>query len=393
MARPIWSGVLSFGLVTVPVSLYSATESHTVGFRQIQRGTADRVRNKRVNERTGEEVPYSEIVKGFEVAEGEYVVIEPEELDRISPGRSKMIEINGFVDLAEVDPIFFDTTYYLGPKGKEYTKVYNLLMAALERSNKAGLAMFAMRGREYLTAIRAEGGLLVAHTMHFADEVRDPRHEIDNLPEAGAEPADRELKAAEQLIDMLAVDWHPEDYRDDFEEKVHQLIAAKQAGEEVAVAAEPSRPSNVVDLMDVLTRSLESARSGSAGGGPAEPDQEGREGQEGQEGRETREEQPGRARSSARSAQRRPKATGEKKSTSAAARERAGATGAGTGAGTKKRTTAGGTGAKEDLSALTKGELYKRATELDIPHRSTMTRDELQQALERKGRRHLRAAS
>ena len=203
MARPIRSGILSFGLVSVLVSLYSATQDHTVSFRQIQRGTSDRVRNLRVNERTGKEVAFGEIVKGFEVAEGEYVVVEPDELDQISPGRSKTIEISGFVDLDQVEPIFFDKTYYLGPKDKGYS----LLQQALARSNRAGVAMFAMRGKEYLTAIRADHGILTAHTMHLADEVRDPHTEIGNLPTAeAAAVSDRELAMAEQLIDMLAVD-------------------------------------------------------------------------------------------------------------------------------------------------------------------------------------------
>lgn len=364
MARPIWTGVLSFGLVTVPVSLYSATQSHSVSFRQIQRGTADRVRNKRVNERTGEEVEFGDIVKGYELTEGQYVVVEPEELEQISPGRSKTIEIQAFVDLAEVDPIFFDTTYYMGPKGKEYVKVYNLLLKALENSNRAGLALFAMRGKEYLTAVRAEGGLLVAHTMHFADEVRDPRREVDNLPEQDAAVNERELAAAQQLIDMLAVDWDPDAWHDEFAEQVRALVEAKAAGEEIAVSEGPTeRATNVVDLMDVLNRSLESAGAGDRGS---------------REGGAPR-----------RAARAEPKATGGKKSTSAtkAAKPATSATG-------KKRSAAASASAekKEDLSGLNKAELYRRATELDIAHRSTMTRDELQQAVERAGR-HLRAAS
>ncbi|MFC8449055.1 Ku protein [Kitasatospora sp. NPDC057223] len=347
MARPIWSGILSFGLVSVPVSLYAATEDHTVHFRQIQRGTSDRVRNLRVNERTGKEVAFGDIVKGFETAEGEYVVVEPEELDQISPGRSKTIEISGFVDLDQVEPIFFDKTYYLGPKGKEYAKVYTLLQKALEQSNRAGIALFSMRGKEYLTAVRADRGILTAHTMHFADEVRDPHREIGNLPESGTTVSDRELTMAEQLIDMLAVDWNPDDYKDTFEEKVHELIAAKQAGQEFEAPSAAPRPSNVIDLMDVLSRSLESA------GRPAGADADAGGGSE------------------------------------------AGAEDEGAGK-PRKRASAGRKKAPaEDLSELTKAELYRRASELDIPHRSTMTRDELQAALEQAAvpARHLRAAS
>lgn len=135
MARAVWSGVLTFGLVSVPVQLFTATESHTIRFNQIQRGTSDRVRNKRVNERTGEEVPADEIVKGFDMGD-EYVVVEPQELDEVVPGRSKALDITGFVDLENVDPIYFDKAYYLAPRGQEYSKVYSLLHQALARSGK-----------------------------------------------------------------------------------------------------------------------------------------------------------------------------------------------------------------------------------------------------------------
>jgi DNA end-binding protein Ku len=395
MARPIWSGILSFGLVSVPVSLYAATENHTVAFRQIQRGTSDRVRNKRVNERTGEEVAFGDIVKGFELAEGEYVVVEPDEFDRISPGRSKTIEITGFVDLEQVEPIYFDTTYYLGPKGKEYGKVYTLLQRALERANRAGIAMFSMRGKEYLTAVRSENGILTAHTMHFADEVRDPRTEIPTLPAAGsdtAEVSDRELAMAEQLVDMLAVDWKPEDYRDTFEEKVHELIAAKQAGQEATAPEAAPAPSNVLDLMDILGRSLESAKTGS--GSAAKPDDAQAPAEAGAKSAAKKvkssatgtDSKAGTAAGRASAGGHRPKDTGGKKSTSTRARPATSATGKKTGTAAGRR--------KEDLSELTKAELYKKATAADLPHRSTMTRDQLQTALETTGHgRHLRSAS
>ncbi|MET9611659.1 Ku protein [Kitasatospora indigofera] len=393
MARPIWSGILSFGLVSVPVSLYAATENHTVAFRQIQRGTSDRIRNKRVNERTGEEVAFGDIVKGFELAEGEYVVVEPDELDRISPGRSKTIEITGFVDLDQVEPIYFDTTYYLGPKGKEYAKVYTLLQRALEQANRAGIAMFSMRGKEYLTAVRSENGILTAHTMHFADEVRDPRSEIHTLPAADSDTAavsDRELAMAEQLIDMLAVDWNPDDYHDTFEEKVHELIAAKQAGQEVTAPEAAPSPSNVLDLMDILGRSLENAKTGS--GSAAKPDEAAAAAEAGAKSAAAKaKSRTARAGSKAAAAGRasaghRPKDTGAKKSTSTRARPATSATG--------KKTSTAGSRRKEDLSELTKAELYKKATAADLPHRSTMTRDQLQHALETTGHgRHLRSAS
>ncbi|MFJ4674030.1 non-homologous end joining protein Ku [Kitasatospora purpeofusca] len=362
MARPVWTGVLTFGLVTVPVALYTATSSHDVRFHQLQRGTSDRVRNKRVNERTNEEVQFSEIVKGFEVTEGEYVVVEPEELEQISPGRSRTIDIAGFVDLADIDPIFFDKTYYLGPRGKEYQKVYALLVEALEHAGKAGLAMFAMRGKEYLTAVRSDNGLLELHTMHFADEVRDARTEVGDLPEKTGLSA-QEVKTAEQLIGMLAIDWKPEDWHDTYEEQVRKLVEDKLAGRQIAISTGPApEATNVVDLMDALRRSLKGARTSEPAGK-----------------RTTR---SSASRKAPAAAARTPKATGGKKTTAAKASTS-------TSEGRAKRASATG---KRQLSALTKAELYKRATDLDIQGRSTMTRDQLQHALEHAGRRH-RAAS
>ncbi|MDH6108920.1 DNA end-binding protein Ku [Kitasatospora sp. MAP12-15] len=325
MARPIWTGTLSFGLVAVPVGLYSATEDHAIHFRQLQRGTSDRVRNQRVNERTGKEVAYADIVKGFELADGEYVVVEPEELERISPGRSKSIAITGFVDLGEIDPIFFDKTYYLGPRGKEFTQVYGLLHRALTETGRAGLANFVMRGKQYLAAVRAEGDVLVLQTMHYADEVRDPHREIDSLPEK-VEPTERELAVARQLIEALSADWDPNEYQDSFAAQVRELVEAKLEGKEIVTAEAAPDSTNVVDLMEVLERSLQQA----AVAHPADP-----------AGPSEAEAEP-RAK---RGAEREP-------------------------------------AAPSDLSELSKAELYRLATERAIPRRSSMTRDELQQALE-----------
>ncbi|GAA0654414.1 Ku protein [Kitasatospora atroaurantiaca] len=346
MARPIWTGTLSFGLVTVPVGLYSATEDHSPHFRQLERGTSDRVRNLRVNERTGKEVAYGDIVKGYEIAEGEYVVFEPSELEDLSPGRSHTIEIRGFVELEQVDPIFFDKTYYLGPRGKEYAHVYALLHRALAETGRAGLATFSMRGKQYLAGVRAEEDLLVLQTMHYAEEVRDPRREVDNLPEQ-AEPREKELAAARQLIEALSIDWDPEEYHDTFGEQVRELVEAKLSGKETVTAEPAPESTNVVDLMDVLQRSLSQAG--------------GREQAEAGDGEKA--ERPARK-----------------------AKAKAAGTSSAKGGTTAKR-------AKEeqpDLSKLSKADLYRLATEQGIQGRSTMTRDELQQALEaaaRPGRR------
>ncbi|MGW1910129.1 non-homologous end joining protein Ku [Streptomyces sp. NPDC002076] len=267
MARPIWTGVLTFGLVTLPVGLYTATEDHTVHFHQLQRGTADRIRNKRVNERTGKEVDTDKIVKGYEIDEGEYVVVEPEELEEIAPGRSKVIDLAGFVDLHQVEPVYFARTYYVGPRGKEYVKVYELMRSALDRADKAGIATLTMRGKEYLTALRAQPGVLVLHTLHWADEVRDPADVVPELPQRRTKSDSKELRTAEQLIDALTMDWDPTDYHDTYEERVKKLVAAKRKGEEVVGEPAPPEATNVVDLMDVLSRSVEQGRSRDRKGG------------------------------------------------------------------------------------------------------------------------------
>ncbi|ARE79504.1 Ku protein (plasmid) [Streptomyces sp. Sge12] len=324
MARPVWAGNFSFGLVSLPVGLYTATDSHTIHFHQLQRGTGDRIRNRRVNERTGDEVDLSDIVKGYDTG-GEYVLVEPKELDEIAPGRSRSLEIAGFVDLAEVDPIFFDKTYYLGPRGAEYGKVYSLLEQALAKTGKAGIATFVMRQHEYLVALKAENGLLTLHTLHWADEIRDPRKEIDNLP-GKAKASAKELTMAEQLIEALTMEWDPEQFHDTFQEKVAAMIESKQAGETVEKAEAPAAPTGVVDLMETLRASVERAGS--------------------------------------------PKATGGKATTSAKAAEKK--------PGAKKRIRSA---PKEDLSGLSKADLYKKAAAADIPGRSHMTRDDLVKAL------------
>ncbi|XIE80976.1 Ku protein [Streptomyces sp. SBR177] len=272
MARPVWTGVLSFGLVSVPVGLYTATSAHTLRFHQLQRGTSDRVRNRRVNERTGEEVELDDIVKGFDTGD-EYVLVEPDELDEIAPGRSRSLEISGFVDLDAIDPIFFDRTYYLGPKNKDYAKVYALLERALAKTERAGVATFVMRGREYLVALKSEEGILTLHTLHWADEIRDPREEIPDLPTGRTKAGAKEMRMAEQLIDTLAMEWQPEDFHDTYRDKVAALIEAKKSGETVEKAEPAAEATNVIDLTEALRASVERARG--KGRGTARADGEG----------------------------------------------------------------------------------------------------------------------
>ncbi len=263
MARPIWTGVISFGLVSVPVAMYSATREHEVSFHQFQRGTSDRIRYQRINERTGKEVDYDDIVKGAEVGDGEYVMVEPDELDEIAPGRSKHIEIHRFVDLDTIDPMYFQKTYYLGSGGEESLKTYALLRDAMAEANKAAIGTLVMRGKEYLAAIRADGPALVLETMFFADEVRDPKKVLDGVPgKAKARP--EETKMAMQLIDSMTGDWDPKDYRDTYTDRVKKLIKAKHAGRKVTAAEPAPEATETTDLMEVLRRSIEATRKGGA---------------------------------------------------------------------------------------------------------------------------------
>ncbi|HYZ07699.1 MAG TPA: Ku protein [Pseudonocardiaceae bacterium] len=261
MARAIWTGAINFGLVTVPVGLYSATEDHSVHFHQLERGTSDRIRYRRVNERTGREVEYADIVKARDIGGGEYVVVEQQELADVAPGRSRSIDITTFVDLDEIDPIFFQKTYWLAPTEEQYGRAYGLLRQALARTNRAGIATFVMRGKEYLTAVRADEKLLALETLYFADEIRDPGTQFASLPDSGPSRG-KELDMAAMLIESMAGPWRPEEYRDTYTERVEQLIADKQAGRETVVAEEPPGATEVNDLLDALQRSVESARAG-----------------------------------------------------------------------------------------------------------------------------------
>jgi DNA end-binding protein Ku len=359
MARSIWTGVITFGLASLPVGLYTATEDHTVHFHQLQRDTADRIRNRRVNERTGREVPSENIVKGYELAEGEYIVVEPDELDQIAPGRSQTIDITDFVDLADIEPVYFDRTYYVAPRGKEYTKVYELLRAALEETDKAGIATFVMRGKQYLTALRAEERLLVLQTLHWADEVRDPGKELPELPSHRAGKG-KELTLAIQLVDALSASWEPGRYHDTYAEKVRELVQAKAKGQEIAVAQEAPQATNVIDLMSVLQGSLDQARGQKMDSEP----------------RQTK--KPPARKTARKSAAKTAKQPAARKAPPKTART----------ASKTRRQSAG----KGELRQLSKAELYQRATEQDIEGRSKMNREQLVDALS-SGRRRKKSAA
>ena len=263
MARAIWSGAINFGLVTVPVALYSATEDHTVHFRQFERGTSDRIRYRRVNERTGKEVDFDNIVKGYDLGDGEYVLVEQEELDEIAPGRSRSIDIEAFVDVDDIDPVFFQKSYWLAPSKEEFGRAYALLVEAMDRTNRAGIARFVMRGKEHIAAIRAgRAGVIVLDTLLFSADLRDPSKELGKLPGKKA-PRGKELDMAVSLIDSMTEAWRPDAYHDTYNERVLKLIDDKKAGRKVSVAAPPAEPTKVVDLFDALSRSVEGRKKGS----------------------------------------------------------------------------------------------------------------------------------
>lgn len=255
MVRPMWKGSVNFGLVTVPVELYRATEDHTVHFRQYERGTGDRIRIRRVNERTGVEVAYENIVKGYDLGQGESVPVEQEELDGIAPGRSRSIEIDAFVDFSEIDPIYFQNSYWVLPSSQEFARAYELLLRAMETTGRAGIATFAMRGKDHLAAIRAGEHVLKLETLHFADSIRDPDMELQR--QSDPQPLkQRELDLATSLIESMAEEWRPDKHRDAYTARLKELIATKRQGHEVMSAPEPAEPTAPADLAEALSRSL-----------------------------------------------------------------------------------------------------------------------------------------
>ncbi|MDP8956366.1 MAG: Ku protein [Actinomycetota bacterium] len=302
MPRAIWSGFLTFGLVSVPIKLYNATAPRDVRFHQFDRGTGKRIRYRRVTEPAPEPpalggeppekeadqgaganvagtdaggtaleqpspsvdtegIPYEHVVKGYELDRDRFVMVTPEELAGLQPEPTRRIEIEAFVDLREIDPVHFEKSYYVAPQtGVGAEKPYALLLAALQKANQAGIARFVLRSKEYLAAIRPMADAVVLHTLFFADEVRSAT-EIPEIPR-GLPVAERELRIATQLISLLKTDWNPEEYRDTYRERVLQLIEEKAGREQVVAAPEPEpRRSEVADLMDALKASVEAAKA------------------------------------------------------------------------------------------------------------------------------------
>ena len=332
MARVIWSGALAFGLVNIPIGLYAATEDRTVHFNQFQKGTSDRIRYKRINERTGEEVPFKEIVKGREVDEDTYVLVTDEELESVEPGRTRTIDITDFVDLSEVDPIYFQKTYYLAPRGDGADRSYELLHQAMSATNRVGIATLVMRSKEYLVAVRPQEKILALETMYFADEIRDPVEATGYEP-TGRTAKPREVTIARQLIESMTTDWDPERYRDTYRERVEELIESKRNGEEIEAAAPAPRASKVVDLTEMLRQSVEQAK-----------------------GRGAKDQKKDAAPSTSSRSSRRSRSS---------------------------RSSLSSQDDEQDLSEMSKTQLTQLAAELEISGRSKMTRDQLEQAIRR----------
>jgi DNA end-binding protein Ku len=267
--RTIWKGALSFGLVNIPVGLYPATSDKSIHFNQFEEGTSDRIRYKKVNERTGNEVSQDRIVRGFDLGGGEYVILSDEELEQAEPKKSRQIEISDFVGLADIDPVYFRSSYYLAPEGAGADKAYALLRQAMAEAGRIGIATLVMRNKEYLVAIRPEEDALALHTMYFSDEVRAPGREF-SVPDT-EDVTNRELSMAQLLIESMESDWDPERYHDTHREKVEALIEEKRSGHEIVIQEEPEAPAKVVDLMEALNASIAAAAKTGNKSGSSKP--------------------------------------------------------------------------------------------------------------------------
>jgi DNA end-binding protein Ku len=261
MPRAMWTGAISFGMVTVPVKMYSALDRKSVRFHQLSGKSGVRVSQKRVDPSTGEEVPYADIVKGYEIAPDRYVLIEPGELEALEAKKTKTIEIEDFVELSQIDPVFYDHPYYLAP-GPGGVKPYRLLLEAMRATGKVAIARVVIRSKEQLVALRPMGEALGMATMIFPDEVLSPER-IDEIAEAAEiETTKRELEMAEQLVDSLAGDFEPEKYSDTYRKQVLELIERKAEGKDIAVQpAVEEAPAPAPDLMSALKASLDAVRA------------------------------------------------------------------------------------------------------------------------------------
>jgi DNA end-binding protein Ku len=258
MPRPVWSGTISFGLVAIPIKLFHGVSKKGVSFNQLDDRTMSRIRLKKVSAETGEDVPDEHIVKGYEISKGRYVVVDPDELEPFIPSATKSIDLEEFVDLDEIDPVYFDTPYIIAPD--KTPKPYVLLARAMEEAGKVGIGRFVMRNKQYVAAIRASEGKLLMSTMVFADEVVDARN-IDELEALDdIDVSDKEVRMAEALVESLSSGFDPAKYHDEYRTQVLDLIERKAAGEEFEVPAAAAAAPKVVDLMAALEASVQAAK-------------------------------------------------------------------------------------------------------------------------------------
>ncbi|MGH9208419.1 MAG: Ku protein [Acidimicrobiales bacterium] len=259
MARSIWSGSISFGLVNVTVKMHTAVRHKDVRFHQLHAEDGVRIQQRRVCPADGQEVTFDQLTKGYEISPGRYVVITPDELDALDPESSHAIDIEDFVSLEEIDPLYLDTSYFLVPDSAS-AKAYRLLLDAMSTTTRVGIGRIVLRTKQYLCAIRPLGDALVLSTMNFSDEVVD-MGELEGLPDA-TPATDREMDIARQLIDAMTADFEPSRYHDTYRDAVMELIEAKAAGQEITTAEAPEERAPVVDLMAALEASLTATRSG-----------------------------------------------------------------------------------------------------------------------------------
>jgi DNA end-binding protein Ku len=260
MARAVWSGAVSFGLVNVPVKAYTAVRDHEVHFHQLERKSKARVRYEKVSEKSGKEVSADDITLGYEVARDKYVTIEQKELEELRPKTTRSIDIADFVDLGDIDPIYYERTYWLAPDGQVAQRAYRLLLAAMEESKRAGIGSVVMRNKQYLAAIRPLDRALALSTMRFADEIVPPS-QIDAIPSGKAKADPKELKLASQIIDSLTSEWEPSRYRDTYTDELKDVLERKAKGEEIVIEEAPAPKAKVVDLMAALEASVQAAKN------------------------------------------------------------------------------------------------------------------------------------
>ena len=266
MARAIWKGTISFGLVNIPIGLYPATRKEDLKFRLLRKTDLSPVNYKRVAEKDGKEVPWDQIVKGYEYEKGKYVVLKEEDFQRVDVEATQTVDIQDFVDQDEIDPIFFYKPYYLEPQ-KGGDKAYALLRDSLKEKRKVGIAKVVIKTREYLAGVKPEDGALVLELMHFADELADtsklsiPKH---------AEVGKREMQMASALVESMSAKWNPAKYKDDYREALMEVIEEKVEAGGKEIEEKPRKapkPTKVIDLVKVLQQSLEQTGSASRAGG------------------------------------------------------------------------------------------------------------------------------